>query len=318
MKFKNYVYVALLALIFVEILIVFPQKLEQSRKEEERLQKVKIDKSAAEQTMAGVHLVESQAGKRDWELFAEKAEGDSDSKAWNLRKIKIIFYSDESAQFTVTGDQGSLEGEKRNVRIRGNVVTQSSNGYIFRTESIEYQSKSRHLVSPNKVQMTAPSDGSGAGLALTGTSMLISVDQKTMDIGGPVESQRTLADGKQLKVSAGRAIFSSSNNEAQFFGNVVMMYDQMKLEGPEASFLYQKAQSSLTQIQVKGGVQVSDLEKKAMSQSVLLDVLNQKYTFKGSPKVQQGDDELQGDEIVFLEGGKKVKVERVRARMENK
>lgn len=320
MKFKNYIYIALMVLLFVEILVVFPQKLEESRKEEAAVEarRLQIDKNAAEQTMGGVHLVESQAGKKDWELFAEKAEGDSDSKAWNLKKIKIIFYSDDKPQFEVNGLEGNIEGESRNVRIRGSVVTKSSNGYEFNTESVEYISSVRQIVSPRRVDVQAPADGSGLGMKLEGAAMVISVDKKTMEIAGPVQSRRQMKDGKLLTVSAGKALFSSENNEAQFIGAVDIKYDQMNLKGPEASFIYEKAKSSLSQILLKGGVEVSDPEKMAQAQTVSLNVLKQIYTFSGSPKVQQGDDELQGDEIVFLEGGKKVKVERVRARVENK
>lgn len=319
MNFKKYLYTILLVFLFIEVLIVFPAKLEESRKEEEQLKKkLKIDKNAAEQIMGGVHLVESQKGLRDWELFAEKAEGGKESKDWNLRKVKIIFYSDELPQFIVTGAEGTIEGKKRNVRIRGSVVTTSANGYIFKSENVEYQAKLRNLISPVGIEMLAPADKSGDGLKMTGTSMVIEVDKKIMNIMGPVKSYRKLADGKNLEVQAQSAIFSSISNEARFLGEVMMTYDQMHLKGPEASFLYKKASSVLGFIEFKGGVEVSDNEKKAISENVSLDVLLQKYTFKGSPKVQQGEDELQGDEIIFLEGGNKVKVVRARGRMENK
>ena len=74
----------------------------------------------------------------------------------------------------------------------------------------------------------------------------------------------------------------------------------------------------LSSVAVKGGVKVSDADKFATSESVNLDLLANKYVFKGSPKIIQNNDELTGEEIVFLEGGKKVKIEKVRAKMENK
>ncbi|MNY67067.1 hypothetical protein D3C86_2045840 [compost metagenome] len=65
-------------------------------------------------------------------------------------------------------------------------------------------------------------------------------------------------------------------------------------------------------------MKVSDMDKYATSDSVNLDLLADKYTFKGKPKVIQNNDELSGEEIIFLDGGKKVKVEKVRAKMEKK
>ncbi|MNL10806.1 hypothetical protein D3C87_1316180 [compost metagenome] len=63
---------------------------------------------------------------------------------------------------------------------------------------------------------------------------------------------------------------------------------------------------------------MSDVDKYATSESVNLDLLADKYVFKGRPKVIQNNDELSGEEIIFLEGGKKVKIERARAKMEKK
>jgi hypothetical protein len=34
--------------------------------------------------------------------------------------------------------------------------------------------------------------------------------------------------------------------------------------------------------------------------------------FRGQPRLVQNNDELNGEEIIFLEGGKKVKVEKVK------
>ena len=95
-----------------------------------------------------------------------------------------------------------------------------------------------------------------------------------------------------------------------------MSYDGMRLEGPEASFLYGSGADMLSSVAIKGGVKVSDADKFATAETVNLDLLANKYIFKGRPKIIQNNDELSGEEIIFLEGGKKVKIERVRAKME--
>lgn len=47
--------------------------------------------SGAQQKMEGVHLVESRKGSRDWELFAEVAEGYEGKGAWELKKCQSSF-----------------------------------------------------------------------------------------------------------------------------------------------------------------------------------------------------------------------------------
>lgn len=148
--------------------------------------------------------------------------------------------------------------------------------------------------------------------------MKVLVDQSKMLIEKRVTAQKPMKDGKSFDIVADGAEFSGKSREARFLGAVRMSYDNMKLEGPEASFMYGKGADILSSVSIKGGVRVSDVDKFATAENVDLDLLANKYTFKGRPKVIQNNDELTGEEIIFLDGGKKVKVERVRAKVENK
>ncbi|WII73447.1 LPS export ABC transporter periplasmic protein LptC [Bdellovibrio sp. 22V] len=338
-KFKNLIFASLLVILFVEVLIVFPSRLEheddkqvqarvdaerkKQKDKEERIkrgEKVEEEEpsSLAEQKMQGVHLVESQQGNRDWELFAVSAEGSQGAGTWELKNVKVLFYNNEKVEFTVTGDKGTIDSKSKDLSVIGNVLTRSENGYSFKTPSIFYSSKTRQIESPEQVLMQGPKDSSGQGLFLKGNRMRVLVDQSKMLIQQKVSAQKPLEDGKKLTVAADGAEFSGKHNEAKFLGAVRMEYDNMKLEGPEASFLYKAGANVLSSVAVKGGVRVSDVDKFATSESVNLDLLANKYTFKGRPKVIQNNDELSGEEIIFLDGGKKVKVERVRAKVEKK
>jgi LPS export ABC transporter protein LptC len=335
-KFKNLIFVALLVLLFVEVLIVFPNKLEhdddkavqarvelqeQKRKELEAAGKnANLDSSGgtADQKMEGVHLVESQQGNRDWELFSKAAEGSQGSGSWKLQQVRVLFYNKEKVEFTATGDEGMIDAKSKDLTIRGNVTTRSENGYSFKTPSIHYYSSKRQIESPEDVIMEGPRDKTGAGLLLKGRRMVVNVDQSKMLIQEKVTAVKPMQEGKKFDVVADGAEFSGKNNTARFLGNVRMSYDNMRLEGPEASFLYNTGANLLSSVAISGGVKVSDADKFATSDSVNLDLLANKYIFKGRPKVIQNNDEISGEEIIFLEGGKKVKVEKVRAKMENK
>lgn len=336
-KFKNLIFVALLGLLFVEVLIIFPSRLEhedeaavrarveekekRNKEKEARLQrgeKIQEPSNLAEQRMQGVHFVESQQGTRDWELFAASAEGNQGLGNVKLQQVKVLFYNKNQIEFTVTGDTGSMDSKTKDLSVIGNVVTRSENGYVFQTPSIFYSAKSRQIESPQQVVMQGPKDLSGMGLYLKGQRMKVYVDQSKMVILDRVTAQKPEKDGKRFDISADGAEFSGKSREAKFLGKVLVNYDKMKLEGPEASFVYKAGEDILSAISVNGGVRVSDMNKFATSESVNLDLLANKYIFKGRPKVIQNGDELSGDEIIFLDGGKRVKVERVRAKVENK
>lgn len=327
-KLKNLIFITLLILLFVEVLIVFPAQLDRSEDREAKASaeaQVKSDASktapttnSPEQKMGGVHLVESQSGNRDWELFSTSAEGSRDAGTWKLNQVKILFYNKEKVEFTVTGDTGTIDEKSRDIAVLGNVVTRSENGYHFKTPSIFYSSTTRLIQSPEDVVMEGPPEKSLAGILLKGRKMKVSVDESKMWIQEQVSATKPEKEGKSFEILADGAEFSGKTNEARFLGSVRMNYDGMRLEGPEAAFLYSQATKLISAVAVKGGVRVSDEDKFATSESVNLDLVENKYTFKGSPKVIQNNDELTGDEIIFLDGGKKVKVERVRAKVENK
>lgn len=334
-KIKNVIFIGLLIFLFVEVLIVFPSKLEhdddkaiRARIEEQARQRkqnlaegkdeVEPTSTLAEQRMGGVHLVESQQGLRDWELFAKSAEGSQTAGTWKLHQVRVLFYNKEKVEFTVTGDQGVIDAKSKDLSITGNVTTKSENGYSFQTPSVYYSSVKRIIQSPEEVTMKGPKDKTGEGLILKGRRMEVSVDDSKMVIKESVTARKPMKEGKSFDVVADGAEFSGKSREARFLGKVRMTYDNMRLEGPEASFLYDSGASILSSVAVKGGVKVSDADKFATAQTVNLDLLANKYVFKGSPKIIQNNDELSGEEIIFLDGGKKVKIERVRAKMENK
>lgn len=336
-KLKNLIFVTLLIILFVEVLIIFPSKLEheneadvrarveaQQKELEQKAAKLKrgekVDEPSnlAAQKMQGVHLVESQQGRKDWELFANSAEGDQAAGAWKLKNVKVLFYKNEVVEFTVTGQSGTIDSKSKDLSVVGAVETRSENGYLFKTPAIYYSSKTRMIESPEQVLMQGPKDSSGDGLIVQGRRMQVLVDESKMRIQNQVAAQKPDNKGKIFEIAADGAEFSGKSREATFRGAVRVSYDKMKLEGPEASFVYKSGTEILSSISVRGGVKVSDLEKYATSESVNLDLLANKYVFKGHPRLIQNEDELTGDEIIFLEGGKKVKVEKVRAKVENK
>lgn len=334
-KFKNLIFIVLLVALFIEVLIVFPNKLEKEAANEKSNPVAEASKSeeqteldangdpkqkstVAEQKMKGVHLVESQKGLRDWELFSEAAEGSQEAGTWKVMKVRVLFYTKEKIEFTVTGDEGTIDYKTKDLNIKGHVTTRSANGYVFQTPSITYASSIRQIRSPQEVNMSGPKDSSGQGMTLSGGRMTSYIDTTKMVIEGGVRAKKPMSEGKVFAVSADAAEFNGRDNQAKFRGTVQMSYDKMKLEGPEATFLYQKGMDLLTSVSINGGVKVSDVDKFATSETVNLDLLANKYTFKGRPKVVQNADELSGEEIVFLDGGKRVRVEKVRAKMEKK
>jgi LPS export ABC transporter protein LptC len=333
---KNILFVILLVALFVEVLIIFPNKLEHqgrdsapielsksedetdgSKDKEKDQGKDRTKSKVPSQKAKGIHLVETQQGSRDWELFAETAEGD-ESSSWDLKNVRVLFYNKEKLSFTVTGERGSIDGKSKDLHIRGNVITKSENGYIFKTPSIFYSAKKRQIQSPEKVNMQGPKDEMGDGFVLDGVNMLVQVDDSRMMINQNVRGSKKFKGGKEFFIISDKADFSGQSRQAKFSGNVEVKYDKLRMQGPAAVFQYKGKTDLINYIQMQGGVRVSDMDKVATAETVNLDLFKNIFTFRGKPKVIQNNDELSGEEIIFLDGGKKVKVEKVRAKLEKK
>lgn len=314
-KWTRGIFIALLVALFLEIFLGFPISLE--KKPDEAADETEVA-AQAEQVMQGVHLVESQKGSRDWELFSSQAEGAGGKGVWQIKTVRVLFYNNEQADFTVTGERGEINNETKDMKIEGKVVLKSSNGYVFKSESITYAAKTRMIRSPGRVEMQGPADQRGPGLKLFGQSMFADVDQSLMKIENKVTASKAFNNGRKFQIESDAAEFSGKNKSAKFSGKVVVQVDTMRLEGPSAQFDYASDQEFLKSIMVQGGVKVTDVDKYATSDSVSFDPLKNSFVLSGRPRVVQNNDELMGDQIVFIDGGKKVKVENIKAKVERK
>lgn len=337
-KITSILFGLFLLFLFLEIVIGFPISLEHEpllmpkkiipktaeelkQEEENRLAeelnpKPKISQVDMAQKMKGVHLVESRNGTRDWELFAEQAQSQDKKSQWVLKTVKVFFYNLDKIDFIVTGDSAFIEPGSKNIRIEGNVTTKSANGYQFKTPSVAYLAKNRSIQSLDKVEMLSPADEDGPGFKLEGQHLEAFVDTNKMIIHKKVKGTKSIARGREFRVSSGSSVFSGKDRSAIFKNNVTMQMDSIKMEGPEAHFVYKEGAHLLESLKVVGGAKVTDADKFATSDSVIYDPEKNDFIFMGKPRVVQNSDEIIGEKIIFVDGGKRVKVEKIKANME--
>lgn len=315
-RFRVWIFGTLLVLLFCEIWLGFPIKLENQDLEAPPPSGSNPGETKQQMTGHGVHLVESRSGDRDWELFADSAEGNESQAKWRLSKVRVQFYSKSQRQFTVTGDEAEMDTKTRDMKIEGHVKTVSENGYQFESPLLLYMAKQRVLQSPGPVKMAGPPDQQGPPMTLSSNYMRGFVDSSEVQLEGNVVAEKKFKNSHHFSIRSQKAQFSGKNYQANFRDQVVIEYDSMKLEGPEASFQYKSQASLLESVQLKGGVRISDVDKYATSDLVRIEPETNRIVLSGKPRVVQDQDEIFGDQIVFIDGGKKVKVEKMRARVE--
>lgn len=314
-RVRNWIFLILLVVLFVEVLLIFPEHIGRQADAEKPAAPV-ATQGVSDQKVQGVHLVESRSGANDWELFAEAAEGSQGQGAWELRNVKVLFYNGPNVDYTVTGNEGSIDMRTKNMLIKGAVSTTSTNGYLFKTEEIRYDAGQRRMASPTAVYMKGPKDEQGDGFEVNGEGMFVEVGGSKMVIQRKVAGNKKMKDGRDLEIASESAEFSGRNQHAHFRGGVRMSFGETRIESPEALFSNAAKGRGIGSVKLTGGVKVNDAEKFATSETLNLDLIANRFVFTGRPKVYQNNDEISGEQIIFLDGGKKVKVERVRATLE--
>lgn len=306
--------------LLVQIVLIAPSQIRDSEHQAAILPTpdLKPHEDNVDQSIKGMHMIETLEGRKEWELWAQNALSVKVKETLSLTEVRAIFFSDSGVTFTVTGNNGTVQTKAKNLRVDGNVVTKTSNGYIFRTESMEYESRNRLLRAPGHVEMFGPRDAGGHALHLTGMGMKASLLASSMEILSDVRAEKGLDKGRKAYIKSHKSVFSARDKTARFFEDVVLDVDAMRITGPQAQFNYDANSDLVKSVYVSGGTRVSDSEKWATAQNVNVDFETNKFVFRGDPRVVQNNDELRGEQIVFLDGGKQVQVQRARAKVDEK
>jgi LPS export ABC transporter protein LptC len=271
-----------------------------------------------DQSINGMHMIETHEAAKEWELWSDRAVSLKAQEKLELEKVKAKFFSDSGVTFDVIGKKGTVETKAKNLKVEGDVVITSSNGYTFKTPYMNYDSARRRIVTDQPVEMTGPKDANNNALRLTGIGMQASLENSTMEVLRDVKAQKALEGGRKAVIRSHHSFFSGKDRTAKFLGDVILDMDNMRITGPEAQFLYDAKKDVVKNVIFTGGAKVSDADKWATAQNLNVDFEANRFVFRGNPRVVQNNDELRGEEIVFLDGGKRVQVSRARAKVDEK
>lgn len=314
---RGFVPVAL-GVIFVECLIISPTSLGKRPKKSGAVS-VSVKQSVkADQVLESVKLIGTEGGHRDWELNAETAVDFKGKGEWQLEKIRTVFFGSLGSQYSVVGNSGQVNLETRDMMISGQVVTKTSNNYELKSEVVYYVSSLKLLKNEAPVTILGPKDHLGNRLRLEGNGMNAFVQEGRTTILENVRGEVALEDGKVMSVKSKSVELRADSKWAQFKGNVVIDVGTMRVSGPGAQFQYDSESGGLSSVFVDGGVKVTDIGKLATSENVKVMFKDNKFVFRGNPRLLQDQDELFGEEIVFLQGGKRVQVKGAKANIESR
>ena len=126
----------------------------------------------AEYQIKEVHINETLDGNLRWTLNADQAEVYDQKGITVMRKVMIQVFS-RDGNWTVTGDEGTLTNDRRDVNLTGNVVIRSSDGLEMRTATLGWDNERRALSTDDPVEI------SREGTTITGTGLAVHIQEET-------------------------------------------------------------------------------------------------------------------------------------------
>jgi len=130
-----------------------------------------------------IHFVEDKRGRKTWELEAKSIQQNREENLMMLEDVKVTIYAEEGRSFTLSGKQGKISLDSKNMELLGDVVLASSDGYRLKTQTVAY------LHQKKEVSTSDPVEIEGEQLRLTGNGMLVDMETRTFRILGRVKTQ---------------------------------------------------------------------------------------------------------------------------------
>lgn len=147
----------------------------------------------AEQYLEKFSMVETQAGKKQWELEAARALLQESEKKTKLEKIRLKFYKEEVLASVLIAEKGDINTETGDMIATGNVVfTSESEKVKMETDQLNWDNKRKKIVTDSFVKETRP------GGIVTGYGLEAEPDLSRSVIKREVKAQ-VIPTGKETK-----------------------------------------------------------------------------------------------------------------------
>ena len=146
--------------------------------------------SSADYRLKQVHLQEQGRDGSRWQLDAEYSETFEEQNKTTMKKVTVKVDQPSkgdqgSRSWTVTGDEGDLNQETKDVELRGNVVLVSSDGLRLETERLRWDAEAQRAWTTEPVIIYR------SGTVVRGTGFESRVAEEATTIKGRVRATFT-------------------------------------------------------------------------------------------------------------------------------
>jgi LPS export ABC transporter protein LptC len=143
----------------------------------------KVSTDGADTRLEKIHLVEDKHGQKTWELEAKSVQQYQDQNIMLIEEVKLTFFAKEGRYFVVSGNQGKIHQDSKDMELSGDVIVTSSDGYRLKTQSVSY----RH--SEKKITTSDPVEIEGDLIRLEGRGMFVDMEAKIFKVLSQVKTR---------------------------------------------------------------------------------------------------------------------------------
>ncbi len=129
-----------------------------------------------------VNLRELDGERVVWELTAKEGRYVRGEGTVFLKEVELIFYSRSGETYTLTAREGRYDERYGNVRLTGDVVGTSSDGYRVLTDSLLYRAREGLIETDDKVVVKGPD------MVIEGVGLQIDIDRSLFTMKGRVRT----------------------------------------------------------------------------------------------------------------------------------
>lgn len=169
-------FIVCLAVIVIVAIVVF-----EKRKTPEPLLKILPDKVDVQ--IKDVHYTDVAESGMKWEIKAATARYVKKDQVAFFEKIAVRLMTKEGKTFLLTGDQGVLKTDIKDMTVSGNVKILSDNGDTFSTDDLHYINKERRFHTASSVTMENPR------IRIRGKGMSLSLEDEKLSLLAGVKAE---------------------------------------------------------------------------------------------------------------------------------
>jgi len=128
-------------------------------REEPGARAVERDKPLPDQVITDFRLTETASGKKEWNMSARRAYIYDSRGLIETEGMEVGFYDEEGEiKSTLVADRGVINRGTDDMEARGHVTVTSNSGVTLHTETLNWISKTRRIVSDDSVRVVRGGD----------------------------------------------------------------------------------------------------------------------------------------------------------------